>query len=62
MLGQGKFRVRVGVRVSLGLRVRIIVRIRISPQNIGGHIEFTPNYTHYNGRTSKLNAECDKHI
>ena len=30
MLGQGKFRVRVGVRVSLGLRVRIIVRDRIN--------------------------------
>ena len=29
MLGQGNFRVRVGVRVSLGLRVRIIVRVRI---------------------------------
>ena len=28
MLGQGKFRVRVGVRVSLGLRV--IVRVTIS--------------------------------
>ena len=29
MLGQGKFRVRVGVRVILGLRVRIIVRVWI---------------------------------
>ena len=30
MLGQGKFRVRVGDRVSLGIMVRIIVRVRIS--------------------------------
>ena len=29
MLGQGKFKDRVGVRVSLGLRVRIIVRVRL---------------------------------
>ena len=30
VLGQGTFRVRVGVRVCLGLRVRVIVRVRIS--------------------------------
>ena len=30
MLGQGKFRVRVGIRVSLGRRFRVLVMVRIS--------------------------------
>ncbi len=41
MLGQGKFRVRVGDRVSLGIMVRIIVRARIS---VMVKVNTTPNF------------------
>ena len=30
MLGQDKFKVRVGIRVSLGRRFRVLVMVRIS--------------------------------